>query len=463
MSIFNAILRSLGFGKDVDDGLLADSAETPFESSGGSPAPSQFQTAEISEDVVVDANAVERIFDHVVKVFNEALPDFLSQSVEPEAQRKQLYDSLDKSLKDYLAEITAQTRRQCEARWMAEQTEMRGEMEQLKAKAKEIEQQRFDIKQQQLSADRQRRALSNKVQSLENQVASFEAEREQFDLENKSLVNKLKVAAVHEAEAQALRDELTDARAEIVALRNAAVSGDSDAAVSPVANEDKETIARLELEISKLNDQLEQAAEKDRIASEMFNGLQSKASAARNELSARNQEIESLKQQLAEARSVQDEIADLNRQMSKVEEVIGKRDRKIAGLKETCAALRAENESLRTTINDNLNNYAQAEEQLKRRISELEADPISPIVSDDLTPVASEASAEYESTISEKIKISVSNLNAIDQNFDGEDWMTGEPAETPSMRSGVSDADFGYQAPSRKNHRPDNEAQLSLF
>ncbi|MDE5554034.1 MAG: hypothetical protein K2J10_02495, partial [Muribaculaceae bacterium] len=367
-----AIKRSFGFGKDVDDGLLDDSADRPVDAMTLADMP-QLPSAStpLSDDVTLDPVKVDCIFDHVVKVFNDALPDFLSQAVDPDIQRKKIYDSLDESLKAYLASVTAQTRSQCEARWRAEQTEMRGEMEHLKAKAKEIEQQRFDIQQQQLSADRQRRALSNKVQVLENQVASFEAEREQFDLENKSLVNKLKVAAVHESEAQALRDELIDARAEIVALRNASANGEE----IEHDNKANETIARLENEISNLNTQLEQAAEKDRISTEMFNGLQSKASAARSELTARNEEIESLKQQLAEAQNVQSDIDQLNKQMALVEEAIEKRDRKIAKLKETCDNLRNENESLRNTINTNLKTYAETEEALNRRIAELEADP----------------------------------------------------------------------------------------
>lgn len=457
MSFFNAIKRSFGFGKDVDDGLLDDSADRPVDAMTPPEMPQTAFAPNKTEDVTLDPIKVDRIFDHVVNVFNEALPDFLSQAVDPDLQRKKLYDSLDESLKSYLASVSDQTRRQCEARWRAEQTEMRGEMEHLKAKAKEIEQQRFDIQQQQLSSDRQRRALTDKVQVLENQVASYEAEREQFDLENKSLVNKLKVAAVYESEAQALRDELIDARAEIVALRKASANGEE----VDSSSEDKATIARLQDEISNLNTQLEQAAEKDRISSEMFNGLQSKASAARSELSARNEEIESLKQQLAEAQNVQSDIDQLNQQMARVEEAIEKRDRKIAKLKETCDNLRNENESLRSTISSNLKTYADNEEALNRRIAELEAEPTSPIVSSDLIDEPIETAPE--SSIIETPKISDSDLNEIEENFDNSDWMSSDPPITPSMRSGVSEAEFGYQPPTRKNNRHDNEAQLTLF
>ncbi len=456
MAFINIIKKAFGFGNEVDDDLLNDSTDQPDEIFTPHPTEMLPEQPVVPDEISADPVEVDRIFDHVVKVFNDALPDFLSQAVDPDLQRKKLYDSLDDSIKSYLKTVADETRRNCEARWHAEQTEMRNEMEQLKAKAKEIEQQRFDIKQQQLSADRQRRALTNKVQSLENQVANYEAEREQFDLENKSLVNKLKVAAVHESEAQALRDELIDARAEIVALRNASVGEDH----SKHTVDNSETIAKLESEISNLNTQLEEAAEKDRVSSEMYNSMRAKASTAKSEIARRDAEIESLKQKLAEAENVQAEIDNLTKQMANVDAVITKRDRKIERLKENCEKLRSENESLRATICDNLKTHAANEEALKQRIAELEADPTSPIVTADLT---TEESAVYEKAETVTPKISDSDLNDIEESFENSDWMRSDPPNTPSMRSNVNESDFGYQPPARKNHRNDNEAQLSLF
>lgn len=455
MAFLNIIKKAFGFANEVEDDLLNDSVEQTDDIVASS-TEMQLVLPKMPEEVSINPVEVEKIFDHVVSVFNEALPGFLSQAVDPELQRKKLYNSLDDSIKDYLKSVADETRRNCEARWHAEQAEMRNEMEHLKAKAKEIEQQRFDIKQQQLSSDRQRRALTNKVQSLENQVANYEAEREQFDLENKSLVNKLKVAAVHESEAQALRDELIDARAEIVALRNAS-AGDENSVMEHIENE---TIAKLEKEITNLNTQLEQAVEKDRVSTEMFNSMRSKVSAAKNEIAQRDAEIESLRQKLAEAENIKEEIDSLNKQMANVDTIIVKRDRKIERLKETCENLRNENESLRATICDNLRTHAENEEALKQRIAELEADPMSPIVSTDLID---EPAAEYEKSVIDLPKISDSDLNEIEEIFDNSDWMSSEPPITPSMRSNVNEADFGYQPPTRKNNRHDNEAQLSLF
>lgn len=460
MSFFNIIKKSFGFGDEVDEELLDDNVETGHDAL---PAPAARsaggeKVAEVVGDLSLDKAKSDLIFDHVVKIFNEALPAFIRDSVDPEQQRKILYDGLDASLKDYIVSIGELTRRQCEARWASEQAAMRNEMDGLRNKAKEIEQQRFDIKQQQLSADRQKRALTDRVHDLETQIANLEAEREQFDLENKSLVNKLKVAGVHETEAEDLRTELNDARAEIARLR----AGGVDAISEEEKAKANERIAELEKELATLQLSLDEAAEKDRIATEMFNGLQSKASSSREELEAKIKEIEVLKAKLAEAEAVRHEVDELSEQMSRIEEVIEKRDRKIAKLKETCESLRAENSSLQQTIARNLKLHAESEAALNERIAELESDPTTPIAATVLEEEPEEIIVR-EQLETATPKISDGDLAAIEESFDSADWMRTDPPETPSMRTGVSEAEFGYQAPQRKTPRHDNDAQLSLF
>lgn len=455
MSFFNAIKKSFGFGDDIDDGLLNDSVDVAPETLPDVEA-SEIPVLEPLPEVETDPEMQTAIFTHVVEIFNQSLPDFLRNSVNPEAQKKQLFDSLDASVKKYLEDITAQTRHRCEVRWANEQSSMRGEMETLKAKAKEIEQQRFDIKQRQLSSDRQRRALNDRVHDLENQIAAFDAEREQLDLENKSLINKLKVASVYEAEVETLRNELNEARTELLAIRNNGGNISAEMAV------DSPRLAELEAEVERLNKELAAATEKDSIASEMLNGLQSKASSARSELEKKDREIEELKTRLAEAENLQNDIEKLNQQMNLVEEAIEKRERKISRLKETCDNLRAENSELKDTIATNLKLHADAEAQLRNRIRELESDPTSPIVSEDIVEKPDDTPPAEES-IAETPKISDGDLAMIEESFDMANWMSTEPAETPSMRIGVSEAEFGYQAPVRKTPRPDNDAQLSLF
>lgn len=460
MSFFKAIKRSFGFGDGVDDELLDDNIEqASSDMQVDKIKPQGEPSAGISVDVTFDSAQADRIFEHVVEIFNEALPSFIRETVDPDLQRKKIYEGLDTSIKQYIASIGEIARRQCEAHWAEEQSQMRSEMDDLRHKAKEIEQQRFDIKQQQLSADRQKRALSDRVHDLETQIAGLEAEREQFDLENKSLVNKLKVAGIHESEADTLRKELNDAQAEILRLKNGASEVSSFEANNAEATQ---RIAELEAENASLHQSLEVAADKDRIATEMLNGLQAKAAESRDELDVKMKEIDGLKARLAESDNMRQEVDDLMAQMLKVEEVIEKRDRKIAQLKEACESLRAENTSLQQTIARNIKLHAEEQAALNERIAQLEADQAM-----DIDPDALAGEQEVE-MVSEQVelatpKISDVDLAAIEENFDRSDWMRTDPPVTPSMRTGVSEAEFGYQPPQRKSNRMDNDAQLSLF
>lgn len=453
MSFFNNFKKSLGFGNDVDDELLEDSIE-PVEAETVTTVSETVQDNPMTENrpLEIDRSKADMIFDHVVAVFNEALPAFLRDSVDSAAQRKKLYDGLDESLKEYIDSISIEAQRRCEAHWSAEQASMRNEMDNLRSKAKEIEQQRFDIKQQQLSSDRQRRALTDRLHDLEAQIARLEAEREQFDLENKSLLNKLKVAGVQESEIESLQQLLNDAKAEILRLR---------AGGNGVSSTDNEKVTELEAQNAALNQQLETAVEKDRISNEMINGLQSKASEAREENEQLKARITDLETKLKEAESYKAEIAEISKQVEQVEEVINKRDRKIEKLKDTCRSLQEENASLQQTIVRNLRAHADKEAELSRKIEELEADTIRPVITADLEAGIDElVEKASENTV---VKISDGDLAAIEESFDSADWMRSDPPETPSMRSGVSEAEFGYQAPVRKGPRSDNDAQLSLF
>ena len=98
-------------------------------------------------------------------------------------------------------------------------------MEALRRKTNELETQKTEIKNAQLSAERQKRALNEKVHELDNRIATLEAEKEQYDLENKSLINKLKVSGVKQKELDDANDEVTRLLGVIQELKsNSAVS-----------------------------------------------------------------------------------------------------------------------------------------------------------------------------------------------------------------------------------------------
>lgn len=138
----------------------------------------------------------EDIFEHVVAVFNEALPDFLKNSVDPEKQRKLLFDSLTEDLKAYVEASRTAAEAQCRRTFEQQKTQLQANIREMEARYSQYNSMRDETQQKLLSADRQRRTLSESNKELKGRIASLEAELEQFQLENKSLVNKLKVADV---------------------------------------------------------------------------------------------------------------------------------------------------------------------------------------------------------------------------------------------------------------------------
>ncbi len=425
-----------------------------------------------------------KLFDGVITLFNSALPDFLKSSVDVDAQKKYIYDSLDQSLKDYINNIGIETRKVCESQWEKERIRLINEMRMLKSQYKEVESTREEWKRQQLSAERQKRALSTRLHDLEAQVASLEAEKEQYDLENKSLINKLKVSNVKDNDVNALHDEiarlqglLDEARTEVF---NSSLET-SDTNVAKIIQEKDEEKKLLINEVENLKNTLEQMRIKESLSDSMINDLNKKVAESLDEIQDKNKEILSLsanleeqlsncdtmKQSLAEEKEKYDNIlSELNEakdglkmietiqtEMSQFELLKKKKDAKILELekelsqsKNRVIELEESTESLKSTIENNLYNQAISEKRLLDEIEKLKK------------------SNKGSNTRRKDISKSNVKISAIDHSLDDADWLISIPPEDSSLRVAQQgeDKDFGYQEPSRKK-TPENDAQMSLW
>lgn len=287
------------------------------------------------------------IFEKVVAVFNESLPGFLQKSVDPARQRRALFDAMDASVKDYYEHLDRNTERRLQVRFENDRRKLQAQIEELRIKARKEEEGNSNAKNLQLSAERQKRALSERVHDLEKQLATLEAENEQYILENKSMANKLRMAALAgdapdgdlAAETQKLQDQiaelqktsteaeqrcavslkekteveekLKDAHKQIEALeKQIAIHSESETddmelleSVNNENNELKRSKEELEAEIARLRDSLEQAKVKDDLGVAMVNDLNSKARVAKNEASEAKTEAENARSEAAAARN----------------------------------------------------------------------------------------------------------------------------------------------------------------
>ena len=372
----------------------------------------------------VSAEMKAKIYEGAVALFNQALPDFLSRSVDPAAQQRLLAESIDKSVDQYLDSLMQQAEQYAEAKLRASVEASKRDAEQLRAEMQQLEQQRTSIREQQLSADRRRRAMADRVTDLEGQVERLEAEREQFELENKSLLNKLKVADIQPG----VVDEMSK---EIEELKQRLAQGES-ATDTAAAEEYERRIAEAaqaaEKEKAALQQTIDDLKQQAELSQGMYNDLQ-------QQLSAEREAHKTDSDELAQARKLLEEVNEMQAQFAQVETIIRKRDERIEKLKASNKRLRDEvtavKEQLAAVEGPNLFGYA-------------------------------EASAQAEAHADEEIKKVASEIAAIEDDFECPDLFVAEPGpNTASLRT--DDSEFGYTEPPRKPHKPDSDAQLSLF
>lgn len=433
MSFFDAFKRALGFGPDPDlisDSDTVDDPDVVAERADASEPRKEAEdsSADAPAAPSVDPDIKARIFDGAVAVFNEALPSFLRDTVDAGAQSKKLAEALDKGLDEYLTNLMSVAEQYAEARLKGAADTARRDAEKLRADMQLIEQQRVSLREQQLSADRRRRALSDRVTDLEQQLANAEAEREQYELENRSLLNKLRVAdvtgaTVAEGAVPAVAAaELKEARTALAEAKSAAEQ--AEATAGEFRRNAEESMRRAEAAEKELAD----ARTREEMSLAMYNDLQ-------NTLVGEKAERRRLEESLAEAKTIVDSVAQLQLQMGQVEELIRKRDERIEKLKSTNKRLR---------------------EQLAEKEKALEAVHRADRGLFNIDAEADEAVVRHTAVKSE-------DLSQIEDEFECPDWFVSEPPPGEVSPLLQSDVEFGYQEPPRKPRKPENDAQLSLF
>lgn len=443
MAFIQKLRHYLGFD-DENDEIFADSDEDSAAGTASATASDTGHTEGYAPRN--DENLTADIFTAVVNLFNESLPPFLKETVDTDAQKRYIYDSLDSSLKQRLAEAESQAARRAEIRFSSEHTTLRNEIDTLKTKSHDLEQKNADIRQQQLSADRQKRALSDRVHDLESQIAALEAEREQYDLENKSLLNKIKAAGVVENDTERLR-------AEVDSLRRQLKEGPGGT--------DTAGLEKLTAENAALTEALDTLKAKQDIADAMVDDMRKKTADLRKELEEKEQLLAAANKKADEAERLRAEFTAVEQQMSLIEEVIAKRDKKIESQKQSIAALETEAASLRDTIARNLALQAEIEDSLRRRIAELEASPTTPVVLGDIDSGSDDLSAADDLV---SPKISDTDLIEIEESFSlGPVIETTDTTRVVAARTARESESDETRNSRRRRHDNDNDAQMSLF
>ena len=419
--IFNALKRLFGFGSDTDTDqgqLLADDADAPAASeSKDKPADKPADPPAFDHDIA------ERIFGSVIQIFNDSLPKFVADSVDPKVQAELIRKALDQDIQKYLDSLSETARQYCDQQWKQTRKQLEDEIAAAKAKSAEVQRKSDEFQQRQLSAERQRRALSDRVHDLEAQLTKLEADREQLDLEKRSLVNRLRVASVQ-----------------------GGADMPAEAAAEPVE------VQKLNPTLAEIQSVIHSPKEQNRVANEMLEDQRKRLAEAKKELDEARQQLAAKEKELAEANEALSQFNEVVPQMQKVDEILSAKEEKIKQLRKTISARDNEITALRKTISDNIRAQAIREKELQSQIDKLQGAAPKPAT---LMTISEPIDEEPTPQISEE------ELSAIEQSFESGEWFTNsKPVDTPTPRP--DDSDFGYQEPKRKKNQPDPN-QLSLF
>ncbi len=353
-------------------------------------------------------------------MFNDAQPDFIRKCLDVDAQRRYLYDSIDASFKEYIGRYQANVREQARTEAEASSSKLRQELVQLRENGKNVEKLEDDIKHLRISSDRQKRTFNERIRDLEGKVSSVEAEKEQLQLEIKSLLNKVKVASVHEKDAKAYKADLDNLRKQM-----------------------KEGAGE---EAAQLRENLENANQRVTAMNAQNMAREAEAEQLRKDVAGLRKVIEEQKLRLSE---LDDSIATVKADAEAREAEADKRT----------AEANARAEEMETRL-------AEANKALENRPAVVDTAPS--LIVDDVTPsIVDESSgkdAPKPRKRRKKSKPAQTKISAIDETLDETEWLVATPPEGTVIKSVsiASDSDFGYQEPPRKQP-PVNDAQMSLF
>lgn len=403
------------------------------------------------------------ILSAVVEVFNRQQPEFVQKCIDTDAQKRYLLQAIDADLRKRIESAIQRAHEIGRQQYDEERRNLVGEIDTLRRQKSELEQCRDESRSQKLSAERQKRALNERVHDLEMQVQNLEAEREQYMLENRSMLNKLRVAQVtgtmpegvipEMEEMDALREKLAEAERNLAGLRERVAEAEKHSAE---AVEEKSSMAavieRLQTErdeavnrLDSVNARLHQADE-ELEAAETIRQMAHKFEQA---LESRDAQIESLRKSV-EGETRRAELAECE----------------LGQLRRRAQSQADELESLRDNIVRNAH-----DDDSEFIVATGTADPqadfaVLPPVAE-TTPIVETGDEEGRPKKRRRGRPRGSKkqkrISAIDELMDGSDWLVAPSPENMAANEMHHSDDFGYQEPPRKQASEPDDRQLSLF
>ena len=367
MGFFNKLKSALGYSDsdyDEDDELdgFNPAHRTPYVNPfkkdepvpdlSGLEQPAEQPSTAVAEVKAAPVAEVEEqlpdgVFDGIITIINGNLPEFVRDCIDIEKERKAVSVAMGPKFRDYVLNLRRTSLEEARTQWIDERNALTGKLAQSNQRADEAVRKASEIKDRLMSEERQRRAIVERSHDLEARIADLEAQHEQEQLQNKGLLNKIKVMQLQVTDSQKDAEEITR--------------------LNKLINDQRTRLAKivdLEAQIAELNaendslkrqlDEMQQSAEaqeivdeyksKMEVANALINELRSTAAAKEQEAKALSEklvvatnEITGLQDDLKAAQEELEIAAEIQEKIEQFEVIKERKDAEIRNLRNQLA------------------------------------------------------------------------------------------------------------------------------
>ena len=374
MGLFNGLKRALGLSDDYEEEDDLEGMDSNYRTPYVNPfkkgddtvtdlsslAPREEASVVVNEPqpvAEVEEKLPDGVFDGIITIINGNLPEFVRDCIDIEKERKAVYVAMGPQFRDYVRNLRRSSLDEARQQWVDERTRLTSKISQTELRAEEAVKKANEIKDRLMSEERQRRAIVERSHDLEARIADLEAQHEQDQLQNKGLLNKVKVMQLKADEAQKDAEEITRLSALVNEQRRQLMeANDAEVRMAELSTENE----NLRADIEELKQKADTTTIEDEYKSKMevtnalINQLRTAATQKEQEVMAltekfrlANEEIENLQNELAEAHKDLEIAAEVQETIEQFEEYKIKKAAEVESLKAQLASVQtADNEAV---------------------------------------------------------------------------------------------------------------------
>lgn len=172
----------------------------------------------------------EEFVDALTDIINGNLPQLIKDNLNIDEQKRSLRKTIEPHFRTLIQTTHDNAINEAKKAWETEVQAVNDKIAQLSITAADNEKKAADMRQKLQIEEAKRRANGQKVEEQKARIDQLEAEQEQYKIENKGLLNKLKVMQVYADDAAKYNEQLDDRQKMIDALNTKLAESQKQAA-----------------------------------------------------------------------------------------------------------------------------------------------------------------------------------------------------------------------------------------